>query len=87
MIGENPYEPRLGLTGTQADGLCKTKKLKNIETTLSSIKDRVQAWLKSAGDSKDMQTLKALFSSEDIDKTVAYVPRWPLFVHIFAAIT
>ena len=46
VFGDNPYEPSLGLTGTKADGLCKTKKLKNIETTLSSIKDRVQAWLR-----------------------------------------
>lgn len=47
---------------------------------------RIDAWLKHAGETPELQSLKALFSADDINKATAYVPRWPLLVHLFAAI-
>jgi len=47
-IGEHPYEPTLGHSGTEANHLCKTSKVQSIKTTVNSIRERVEKWLEHA---------------------------------------
>jgi SpoVK/Ycf46/Vps4 family AAA+-type ATPase len=56
IVAEVPYEPKVGLTGAKADGLCKTSKMNHIQRTLDSIKERIEVWLKNTGVTSEAQS-------------------------------
>lgn len=84
-IGEHPYEPTLGHSGTEANHLCKTSKVQSIKTTVNSIRERVEKWLEHANQDESLQALKALFSQEDTKKIDSYVPRCKSYIRYSVA--
>mmetsp|Transcript_27326 Transcript_27326/g.36561 ORF Transcript_27326/g.36561 Transcript_27326/m.36561 type:complete len:116 (+) Transcript_27326:1013-1360(+) len=53
---------------------------------LTSIQNRVKAWLAYLEENPSVKGMHALFSPQEVDQMTVYVPRWPLLVHLFAAI-
>ena len=68
------------------DHHCKTRKLQHLESLVKSISDRTEAWLQYAKDDPGVKGLQSLFSKDELNDATRYVPRWPLFVHLAAAI-
>lgn len=91
MFLTHDYENE-SVSGT-ADGnhICKTNKLGQLADLVASIEKRANAWLASQHDDSSAGTASAkirpLFTEEEVQRSKEhYVPRWPIFVHLAAAI-
>jgi len=68
------------------DHYCKAGKMRHLEKLLESIKVRSEAWLAYAQENPSVKGFQALFTQQEKEDATRYVPRWPLLVHLSAAI-
>ena len=55
-------------------------KSEKIDELMGQIDERKRTWLENVGETKP------LFTEKEVEKAIYYIPRWPLLIHLAAAI-